>query len=433
MPGRKYNAPSPVSPAKPGDKMKDEQKESRRADGPHWLARLSGHHARLRRQHAQDRLLFLVDVDAILAESVGTERALTDRRSADPSRPPGISEIVRWFRIQPGTFVAPYSGESDGRRRGTLAPRFRERGYRVFACIARDSQTLHEVARSDPEREILLVHVGDPTQRHEQPLPDGAIEGGDYELAELIGEAALPERIAYCWHGLNDEENVRQFLASRVTWGECDVQADQTGNEIILRHDTFRERPAAPDEHWLTLETFLARLHAAGRSVKIDLKEGGGTVARVLRLIAQADLPDERLWFNASVERIGESGFRALAAAHPQAVRQVDVNFLAPLMVVAPEKAQEIVELFQAWGVNRFSFSWLNPQFSLLFDRFEEWGRDINVYNVPDLESFLRAVLLQPRSLTSDFNFPRWGRYGRGSGENGVHHEYPERTPDLSA
>ena len=54
----------------------------------------------------------------------------------------------------------------------------------------------------------------------------------------------------------------------------------------------------------------------------------------------------------------------------------------------------------------------------------DQWGFDVNIYDVPDLESFLQAVLLMPRSITSDFNFPKWYYYGRGSGENGNHYEY---------
>ena len=36
----------------------------------------------------------------------------------------------------------------------------------------------------------------------------------------------------------------------------------------------------------------------------------------------------------------------------------------------------------------------------------------------------MRAVLLEPRSITADFNFPEWHYYGRGSGQKGQYHEY---------
>ena len=62
-----------------------------------------------------------------------------------------------------------------------------------------------------------------------------------------------------------------------------------------------------------------------------------------------------------------------------------------------------------------------------IVEQVERWGFDFNLYNVRDLESFLKAVLQQPRSVTSDFNFPKWHYYGRGSGGNAQRHEYEER------
>ena len=46
------------------------------------------------------------------------------------------------------------------------------------------------------------------------------------------------------------------------------------------------------------------------------------------------------------------------------------------------------------------------------------------VYDVPDLTSFLQAVLLLPRSVTADFNFPKWRYYGQGSGQDNERYEY---------
>ncbi len=46
----------------------------------------------------------------------------------------------------------------------------------------------------------------------------------------------------------------------------------------------------------------------------------------------------------------------------------------------------------------------------------DKWGYEVNIYNVPDLESFLQAILILPRSVTADFNFPKWNYYGHGSG-----------------
>jgi hypothetical protein len=56
------------------------------------------------------------------------------------------------------------------------------------------------------------------------------------------------------------------------------------------------------------------------------------------------------------------------------------------------------------------------------------WGYEVNFYGVPDLEGFLEAVVLLPCSVTSDFNFPQWNYFGRGSGKNGERFVYTNET-----
>ena len=67
----------------------------------------------------------------------------------------------------------------------------------------------------------------------------------------------------------------------------------------------------------------------------------------------------------------------------------------------------------------------------MLFNSVERWGFNINLYDVPDLEAFLRAAFMLPRSLTADFNFPAWQYYGRSSGEERVDHHYELRPVDI--
>ena len=53
------------------------------------------------------------------------------------------------------------------------------------------------------------------------------------------------------------------------------------------------------------------------------------------------------------------------------------------------------------------------------------------INNAPDLEQFLKVMILSPRSITSDFNFPEWNYYGRGSGKNGIQSDYVEQQVNL--
>ena len=83
--------------------------------------------------------------------------------------------------------------------------------------------------------------------------------------------------------------------------------------------------------------------------------------------------------------------------------------------------------MFVDWGINRFSISWRAFDMLDFFDQMDKWGFEVNIYDVFDLETFLQAVLLLPQCVTSDFNFPKWHYYGRGSGQAGEHIEYSVR------
>ena len=216
-------------------------------------------------------------------------------------------------------------------------------------------------------------------------------------------------------------------MASDIKWAECDVHMDPTGQDLILRHDTFTITPLMEDEEWLTLDRLLELLNERGRCVKLDLKAGGVLVDGVLELVNDFGFSEDRLWFNGNVERLQEHRFRQLATALPGAILQCPVDFLAPLISSVPLKAKEILDMFTSWGVNRFSISWFTQDMREFFDQMDQWGYQVNIYNVPDLESFLQAVLLMPTSVTSDFNFPKWHYYGRGAGKKGNHYEYSLR------
>jgi len=147
---------------------------------------------------------------------------------------------------------------------------------------------------------------------------------------------------------------------------------------------------------------------------------------KVLELVSERGMTDESLWFNANIERLMERGFTRLVDAHSNAIIQCPIDFLAPLIMAAPRQAHNTLQMLTGWGINRFSISWEWPNLRELFDQMDQWGYQVNIYSVPDLEAFLQAVLLLPRSVTSDFNFPQWHYYGHGSGENGIHVAYEQ-------
>jgi len=78
------------------------------------------------------------------------------------------------------------------------------------------------------------------------------VSGEAYDIAALVSEREVPQHVQMVWHGVNDEWNLRQFLASRVTWGECDLRVDPLG-QLVLRHDSFEDTPWRAEERLLRL------------------------------------------------------------------------------------------------------------------------------------------------------------------------------------
>jgi hypothetical protein len=180
--------------------------------------------------------------------------------------------------------------------------------------------------------------------------------------------------------------------------------------------------PLAVGENLLYLSTVLDAVASDGRGVKLDLKEGSPIIGAVLAEVAERGFDDRRLWFNGRMEVLGPDGFGRLQASHPAAAVQCPIDFLAPVVAATPRRARRFLRMLATWGVTRFSVAWDGEYSRPLVDRLQAWGYEINLYAVPDLASFRRALLVKPASLTADFNFPEWGLYGRGSGAGRRYH-----------
>ena len=249
----------------------------------------------------------------------------------------------------------------------------------------------------------------------------------------------LPRQVQLVWHGVNDDTNLRHFLASPVPWAEIDVRRHPAGH-LVLRHDPISP-VAAPGDAWghpsraglghdaddldrlLALGDVLDVLRRAARGVTIDVKETG-ILDDVLVAVADQGLGDRELWFNGRPDVLGQDGVRALRSAHPEAVVQCPVDRLTTTLLTRPRAGRERLRHLHRWGITRFSVAWTTPQSRDLLLRLQGWHYEVNVYAVPDLHEFLQAVELRPRSITADFNFPEWHYFGRGAGQGGRYHRY---------
>ena len=376
----------------------------------------------------------------------------------------GVFPMIRWFQLQPNTTVGLLTGRPEPLRDVTLKSlnrigephhvhfsndvllmnpgtgedvagskiaglrRFQAHGYHVFAMIDNEPSVLNAVAEEAKGAEILLLHANTIFESRGASIPRGTVRGKDYGLAELVpGEESLPQHVQLVWHGVNDQANLRQFIASDVFWAEVDVTRDPAG-QLILRHDSLELTPATPSENWLTLEEGMAAIEQHGRGIKLDLKGGRDVLDEVLASVARAGSVDDRLWFNANIEAIGEEGFRRIRNAHPDAIVQCPIGWLAPLVAASPGEGRRTLEMLASWGMSRFSIDWKRPDPRGLLDALAKWGYEVNFYNVPDLEGFLEAVVLLPCSVTADFNFPQWNYFGSGPGARGERISYKIQT-----
>ena len=371
----------------------------------------------------------------------------------------GVLGVIRWFQLQRATSVALNTGRPEPFRQVTLdslnalggayrvafdpdllmmnpsnwgrgvedakvagLQKLRDSGHRIVAVVDDEPANIRAMAETDETGEILFLLADTIFQARRVMTPRTAV-GSIYDLAELIPERELRQRVEFVWHGVNDVSNLRQFVASEVRWAECDVRDDPLGR-LVLRHDGFDERPWRRGERPLLLEDCLGALHDAGRNVKIDLKRDGHVVEGVIDEVGRSGLEPDSIWFNGAIETLRADGFRRLAAAYPDATISCPADLFGPLLAAAPNHADDFLDTLARWGINRLSISWDTPGVREALGQLERRGWEVNVYGVRGLGSFLEAALLLPRSVTADFNFPHWGYFGRGSGAGDEHHEY---------
>jgi len=375
----------------------------------------------------------------------------------------GVMDVIRWFQIQPNTYVGLNTGRNESVRTDTLrslnhigkeyrvefkdsqlymSPHpwgekiisskvegmryFQQNGYRVFAFVDNEPENLLAVAAMDHIHDILLLHADTIFASKRQRLPARAVSGSKYDITELAHKNGLPRHVQFVWHGINGHNSLKQFLITNIQWAECDLCLDPHSDEIILCHNYFETTPLSlsSDKRYLTFQELLVSLSGRAKNVKIDLKEDGSLIDKIFEVLAQHRMSDDRLWFSGSIGALQENGFRKIAQTYPQSIIQCPIDFLAPEILDSPARARKVLQKLSSWGINRFSIKWKTPRMPLIIEMIEQWGFELNIYKVPDLESFLKAVLLLPCSITSDFNFPKWHYHGRGYGPQRSFDEY---------
>ncbi len=356
----------------------------------------------------------------------------------------GALEIFRWFQQEQNTYVgvttrrpahitsdardfiniagksqgvrltndliaapSPHPGSSDRYSLASNIHYFQQKGFRVIAAIGAHESDIQDFASLDPCNEIHILPPGPIFADREATGNDSCLQCNGTSGHPHSFEQELPDDIQVAWHRVNDLMNLHNFLSSSVRWAEMDVCSDPFSRDLVLRRESIESTPLQTHEDILLLEVCLYKCRQHERGIKIDFKEGGLLIDRVIEVVEAHGYSEQYLWFNGHVERLQQEGFRKLAAHYPGAVIQSPIHFLEPTFSAAPQKAKEILDMLIDWGVNRFSINWMTPNKRKLLRYLSQWGYEVNIYNVPDQEAFVQAVNLLPRSISTAFSYRR--------------------------
>lgn len=369
-----------------------------------------------------------------------TSRAHTGAAVMEGHKPcKGVLDMIRWFQLQERTSVAINTSRPESSRVETLnmlntlgrlyhvrfddglvimnnaqsipqakasaIRRFKNMGYRVVAVFDSNLENLEAIAGMEDAPETLLIHTdllwrSSPSRRGRKLFGVHACD-----ITELVKPDGVPRHIEFAWHAVNDDATLRRFLVSPVKWAELHVRRNDAGS-MVLRRRSYKDVPPSCDECLLDLNDVLYILREADRGVKLDLMDRG-MIGQVCDILSALRFPDSHVWLTVSVEEAARGAFLPVEEAFPRSVRQCPVDGMG-MTLSAAGALREGLGMLSRQGVNRFSVDWNAPGARELVIRLQNWGFDVNIYNVPDLESFLQAALLLPTSITSYFNFPKW-------------------------
>jgi hypothetical protein len=344
----------------------------------------------------------------------------------------GVLDVIRWFQLQPNTFVGLNTGRPASLRQDTLnslnelgrqfkvrfsddllfmrpdkwehgiaaiKPEgiryFRETGYRVFAFVDNEPENLKSVSEMDPDGEMLLLHADTIFKSAHTAVPERAVKGRVYDVEGLTSDSPLPQHIQLVWRCTYDRESLASFIGSNIHWLEIDL--DKALNV------TFDQ------SHELSLFESLDFAAIGEKRIKFDVGQGLLVFERSLEIAAAYGLSGPSLWFKLDDAHVLRNNYLArLRETYPEAIIEYDIDFLSRSVLNDPANAQEILTLLRKAGVNRFSLKSQGPAWRRIVTDVANWGFDVHVKDINNFENFLQVALLTPRSMTLHFGFAEW-------------------------
>lgn len=345
----------------------------------------------------------------------------------------GVLEVIRWFQMQPNTYVALNTGRPESLRFQTLhtlnrladeyrvnfdddllymkpdgseqaipeikvngIQHFEREGYRICAVVDNEPENLYAVSQADPEQGILLLHADTIFKSKRARVPGHAVNGKRYDLTALVLNNTLPQHTQFVWHCTDGIKSLHQFIRSNVHW----IQFD---SRFFISYLKQTSDDAGPPDIALCLS--LIKKH--GKKIKLFLREGEVQPAEALRALSGYGFDASSICLDIGIPTVmdGNDGMKILRGEYPRVTIQCRVDHLTPLILTDPARAKETLAAIRSRGVDRFSVNWMQSRKRQIIARLLRWGSEIDIRDVYGLESFLQAALMAPSSITSHFNF----------------------------
>lgn len=232
----------------------------------------------------------------------------------------------------------------------------------------------------------------------------------------------LSKDVSLIWHGVNDPKNLNYLLKSNIYWAEGDWRSREDG-VLVLRHDPFETHPLQEGEVQLEATDWLKALDQAGKGIQVDLKEGGETMEKMIRLLRDSRVSEDRLWFTTNLKDISMEDYARLAREFPKVPMQSAIPLRFMFQDMSAAERRDWMDLNRSVGVRHLAMSWYEEPVEKEVAELREAGFGVHFFYVNSAQDVLKAASLKPDSITSDFHIPEWGLFGRGSGENGFYLE----------
>lgn len=353
----------------------------------------------------------------------------------------GVMSVIRWFQLQPNTQVGlntarpeklrnttlkslnklgdeykvtfqdsllhmnkgDWSNAEDSKKRGLKY--FQDNGYRIVAMIDNEPENLAAIDKSEYSEDMLLLHANNILETRNRPLPDGTVSGEKYHITRLLRGQPGSDRITFIRDGLTSSVTLENFKTSPIYWGNLTVRRRHDGENFVLRQQSYNKKPPNNESNRLSLNRAVEILEGCEKGLMFDLKFESDHLYQFINQLDDQDLKENSLGFSIELGLLGRDDINRIQQAFPESRIQLSVNFLSDVILGDPAKAKILLdEIQKGWKIDELSVNWQVFNKERLLDQLREWGFEINIRNVPNLEQFLQSALLLPDTITANIN-----------------------------